>query len=103
VACRLIVARDRPSRGAGRFQRGGLWWLKLRPDDPSFGRGDARGYLPAHIVIAERVLARRIRGDERVRWFSANHLDVRPGNLYVQTATAWCPLVGTFPEKQHGV
>jgi hypothetical protein len=76
-----------------RFIRNGIWYVKLAAGDVGYRLiPDSRGYVPEHILIAARALDRPIGGHERVRWFSANHLDNRPENLFVETPTGFIPL-----------
>jgi hypothetical protein len=43
----------------------------------------ADGYAPLHLLVAEDVLGRPLRRDERVRRLSADRTDTRPEILFV--------------------
>lgn len=81
-ACKAVVASLRPRvlRRGGRILRDGYVYRKV---GKTHHHADAQGYAPEHILVAEDVLGRRLRGDEVVKRVSLYRRDNRPDVLFV--------------------
>jgi len=81
-----LACRDALKHGRGRS----VGSLVLRDGYVNVRLGQAHrlanseGYAPAQLVVAERLLGRPLRGDERVRRLAFYREDNRPESLFVQ-------------------